>query len=1116
MRRQPLRPNLLALLLAVLLTAVAATAATAAADPEPPPRLLLDGVALTGDAVVFAHAGDLWTVPRSGGTARRLTTGPGEDDAPAVSPDDRLLAFSREQGGNQDVYLLSLDQPGAEPRRLTWHPADDRVCGFTPDGRVLLRSDRLGFQAVTLFTLAPDGVLPRPLDLPRAFDGALSPDGRRVAYLPWSWFYERMPWSHYRGGLTSPLWIADLESGRVEVLGDDTFNHRHPRWLDDRLYYAADPDGVFNLYVHHLGGGRDEQLTSFADHGVEGLAVHPDGDVVFVRDGALWLLAAGGTPRRLTVRVPADRSELAPRTVAAERFIEDAEPLPDGSGLLLGARGETLLWRPGSAGDAAVARNLTATPGIGERHPVPSPDGRRAAVVSDAGGEEHLEIRSLDDGRVLQTLAVEDAPSFYRQLDWSPDGRRLVFTDARLRLWLADLATGTARVVDRSTYVAQGSWQTDWSPDGAWLAYSKALPVTRLRALFLHHPGSGRTVQVTDGTSHCEHPTFDAGGRWLWFVSSSDARLAAASDVDWGLLSSDRARPLVTRRVHLAVLAADGPSPLLDPPGQPAPGVDPRAVQEVVRVDPDGLQRRIVPVVGAGTRDVLDLQAGPPGVVFARVAEWPATPGDAERVPTPVLRLDLAAGGEPVELVEDADGFRPTAAGSRLLWQAGGRWFLGDATPAQGGDGATAEPEPLDLSALTVDVDPAAEWRQMYHQAWRQLREYFYDPGFHGRDLEALEAHYATYLPTVTRRADLNRLFAVMLGEISVSHLQVGGGDLPESPDGPPPVGVLGADLEADPATGRWRLARIHRAAHFTHVHPLLRAPLDTPGLPVEDGDLLLAVDGEELTTADNPYRALAGKARRPVELTVASAADGADRRTFTTVALPTDGVLRMHTWGEERRRMVDELSGGRLAYVWVRGYSGTPLEDLTRALLGTGDKEGLVIDQRFNGGGTTSDALIEAFTRRRLYAYAYRHGEPFPVPPVAYPAPKVLITSRYNFSAAETFALMFDLAGAGPIVGARTAGGGIGAALWQPALVDGGEIRIPNRAAFDPAGVWRIENRGVVPDVEVPEIDPADGLAAARDGRDPQLEAAVREALTAVERPTPETVTVPPYPRYP
>ncbi|HYO16353.1 MAG TPA: PDZ domain-containing protein [Thermoanaerobaculia bacterium] len=976
------------------------------------------------------------------------------------------------------------------------------VRGWTPDGKgILFASNRDGDGFWRLYTIARDGVMPSMLPFPEASTGSFSPDGTRIAYVPFAVSWDS--WRHYRGGSTSPIWIGGLADSTLEkreALSRPDANNRAPLWIGETLYFLSDRTGTPNLFSHDLQSGRTEQLTRFAGHGIRAAAAAPDA-IVFLTGGEIHLYdLALREDRRIDVRLTVPAPELGRRTVPAARFLERMVPTPTGDRLIVSARGEVLSFDP----KAARAENLTRTPGVAERSAAPSPDGRWLAWFSDVSGEYELHVVPAGGSGEPRRVAVEERPSFYRELTWSPDGRRIAFSDKRLALWVADLGEARAERVATSSHIGQGEYHPSWSPDGRWLAWSQALD-NRIRTVFLWDAREGRSHQVTDGRVQAEHPTFDRSGRYLYFTTSANARTATADDLDWGVMSSSLARPLVVRRLNAVVLRKGEAPPLLAIVGEPHP----RARWEPVagEVDVAGIGDRIVPVSG-DERDFAGLAAGRPGVLFALVNEWPATPG-ADEDPKPVLyRYVLSKGGQPEKIAEGVVDFSLSADGSTLAYGTGGRGgpvvtMLASDAPAD------AESKPLDLAGLTVEVDPATEWQQIYREVWRIARDWFYDPGHHGQDLAELERHYAAFLPGVVRRADLNDLFERMLGHLSISHLIVGGGDQP-SPGGPPErTGLLGADYEID--RGRYRISRIYRSGHPNAGNPLLRAPLDQPGVDVREGDYLLAIDGQEVRADRNLYSYLVGKGMKPVEIRVAADPAGREVRAATVVPLPGENTLRRMDWAERNRKRVEEVSAGRLAYVYLPNQGGPGYEELLRGLLGSLDADGVIIDQRYSPGGIVFDSVIEMLRSRPLYAYAWREGGDLPIPTNTVAGSKVLLINRQNGSAAETFAHMWKLAGLGPVLGTRTFGGGIGGALFSPRLIDGGRITIPNRASYAPNGTWGIENDGVHPDAEI-EWDPA----AWRAGRDPQLEAAIKAVLEEAKKVKRWAPKKPGYPKYP
>ncbi|MGD2215726.1 MAG: PDZ domain-containing protein, partial [Gemmatimonadales bacterium] len=1006
--------------------------------------LLMRNVTVRGTHVVFSLAGDLWRVEQTGGAAERLTDGPAEDDFPVFSPDGQSIAFSRRGVDDWDVYVIGAG--GGEPRQLTYHPELDIARGWTPDGlSVLFTSHRDEEALFRLYSIAIDGVFPQPLPLPRGWSGSYSPDGERIAYVPTALPLDlmRVDWRHYRGGMASRIWIAELESGQVVELPHQDANDRQPMWVDSMLYFLSDRSGTFNLYSYQPETQLVEQLTEYETFGIESASAG-GGTITFVQDGRLRIFdRAGGAVQTVNVQVDPDRSAMQPRTVSGERWIQSASISGPGDQLAFTFRGDAVTFDPATG----AFQNLTQTPGAAERYAAISPDGLWIAYITDEPGDYQLHIRPTTGDGPVRSFEIETRPSFYRELTWSPDSKHLAFTDKRLALWVLDVETGGARRVTTSSYSHQDRYHPAWSPDGAYLAYSR-YESNRLRAVYLYEVDSGRQSQVSGGRVHAEHPVFDKSGTYLFFVASNTAALA---DFGWSVLSGELFQPLIARRLQIVLLRGDVQIPFFavtgernpkasvgepQPPPAERPGPRGRPARRTM-IAPQGIQRRVVPLP-APVKDYAALAAGEAGELYALVRESPESQEPGARAPLTLYRYELSNPRQLTKLVEDIRDFIVSGDGTTILYRADDGWALvSGAEPPEPGAGR------LDLTSIEIDVDPATEWQQIYRESWNLMQDYFYDPNHHGEDLFELQQHYAAYLPSITRRTDLNRLLGKALGHISVSHLAVRGGDIPSPSAERSRIGLIGTDYAIE--EGRYKMTRIFPSGHFNWGNPLFRSPLDEPGFFVQDGEYLLGINGEEITADRNIYSYFEGTALRPIELTVGRNADGSDARSFTVVPIPGENSLRRVNWAERNRRVVEEESQGVLGYVWVPGYSARDIELVFQQLLESSDKRGLVIDQRFAGGGITADYLIEMLGRRPLYYYTFRQGADLGVPVNSMPPAKILLTNDVNASAAESFALMFRLGNLGRIIGTRTMGAGIGPYVHIPSLIDGGRIGIPN-----------------------------------------------------------------------
>ncbi len=1089
----------------LLLLVLAAPAVPAAAVP------LLQSPAISRGQVAFAYGGDLWIVGREGGQARRLTTGVGLETDPVFSPDGRWLAFTGEYEGKFDVYLVPAD--GGVPRRLTYHPGVDRVTGWTPDGgQVLFRSQRASFEGFNrLFTVTTDGKFPTELPLPMGEQGSYSADAARLAYVP-RWNFDSRPttfraWKRYRGGLAAPIWIARLSDSSVEPIPRQDSNDHNPMWVGDRIYFLSDRDGSTTLYVYEPASRRVARVIDNNDGpDIVSAAAAPDA-IVYAQAGGLHLLDLGsGRSSRLDVQVEGDLPSVRPRFVNVAEQIATAGLSPTGVRAVFQARGE-ILTVPADQGDI---RNLTQTPGVAERDPAWSPDGKWIAYFSDESGEYALHLRDQTGAGEVKKIALGDPPSFFYAPRWSPDSRKVVYTDKRLNVWWVDVAQGKPVRIDTDTYESPFRLlQPVWSPDSRWIAYTRQLR-SYMRAVFVYSLETGKTRQLTDGMSDSRYATFDKSGRYLFFTASTDV----GPTTGWLDMSSYQ-RP-VSRSVYVAVLDKTLPSPLAprsdEEGGDKAKGKEEggeeKAAEPVrVKIDFDGIDQRTL-ALPVPPRNYTGLTAGKAGVLFlqesAPVAGFGFTGKTLHKFDLEERKTEVALEGiGPVDQSLDTENstfFAVSHDGEAMLYTQGGKWYLVPISEPSKDN----KPEAMDLAAMQVRVEPREEWRQMYQEAWRMQRDFFYDPKLHGLDLKAAMERYRPYLDDLGHRNDLNYLFNEMLGELTVGHLYIGGGDAPEIES--VPGGLLGADYAID--KGRYRFQRIYSGENW---NPGLVAPLTQPGVNVAAGEYLLAVGGRELRASDNLYSFFEGTAGKSVVIKVGPRPDGQGAREVTVVPIDNDGLLRLLDWVEGNRRKVDKLSDGRLAYVYLPNTGGEGFTFFNRYYFAQVGKEGAVLDERFNGGGLAADYIIDYLRRPLLNYWATREGEDFTTPVGSIYGPKVMIINGFAGSGGDAMPWYFRRANIGPLVGTRTWGGLVGIYDYPP-LIDGGSVTAPRVAFWTPEAQWEVENRGVAPDIEI-ESDPK----AWREGRDPQLEKAVEVALELLQKnPLPKKPNRPEYPKYP
>ncbi len=1073
--------------------------------------LLLRNPTASRSQIAFSYAGDIWIVGRAGGEARRLTAGPGAETRPIFSPDGLTIAFTGEYDGNQDVYVVPA--AGGVPKRLTYHPGPDEAVGWTPDGRnVLFNSPRDSHSYFPrLFTVPVGGGFPSEVPLPMAEEGSFSPDGSRIAYVPT--FQWQKAWKRYRGGQTKPIWIASIsDSAVVARIPRDNSNDFNPMWVGDTIYFLSDRKGPVALFAYDTKSKQVKQLVQNSGFDLKSASAGP-GVIAFEQFGSVHLLdVKTGRDETVNIQLAGDLADVRPHFQKIEPGrIRSAGISPTGARAVFAARGE-ILTVPAEKGDI---RNLTKTTAVMERDPAWSPDGQSIAYFSDESGEYSLHVRSQSGFGEVRKFDLGTPPTFYYSPVWSPDSKKIAYSDKRLNIWYIDLEKKTPVRVDTDTYTdpAQGL-NYSWSPDSRWICYTKQL-VSHLHAVFIYSLDQSKSSQVTDGMSDALYPMFDKEGKYLYFTASTDVALSQG----WLDMSSLN-RP-VTRSVYVVVLKKDLPSPLAPESDEEKSSVsttEGAKTQEKdkdtedkakeskpvkVEIDFENIGQRIL-ALPIPAKNYTALAAGKTGVLF--LVEGPDViyrvefEGDGPLFA--VHKFDLKT-RKTEKILDGISSFDLAFNGEKMLYRQKQQWVIAPAQKPAEGPPKPGEGGPLKLDLMEVFVDPPAEWKHMYAQVWRDERDFFYDPGLHGVNLEAIKKKYEPFLDGIASREDLNYLFEEMLGEMTIGHMFVGGGDRPEVKK--VKGGLLGADYTIE--NGRYRFARVYNGENW---NPKLRAPLTQPGVNVVAGEYLLAVNGRDLRATDDIYSFFEETAGRQVALRVGPNPDGSAARDVTVVPVEDEGGLRNLAWIEGNRRKVDQMTGGRVAYVYLPDTYAGGYTNFNRYYFAQVGKEAAIIDERFNGGGDLADYIIDYLRRPLLNYFTMREGKDITTPIEAIFGPKVMIINEHAGSGGDALPWLFRRTAIGPLIGKRTWGGLVGHYTNPGDLMDGGFTGTPDLAFYTPDGTWDVENHGVPPDIEV-EMDPK----LVREGHDPQLEKAVEVVMELLKKNPPPTPKKPAYPNY-
>jgi len=1041
--------------------------------------------------ITFVYGGDVWVVPKSGGTANRLSSPAGDEAFPRFSPDGQTIAFSGNYDGNVDIYTLPAG--GGVPTRVTHHGGGDRLVDWVPGGDSLLYATSMhsGRQRFSqLYHVSASGGHPRQLPLGYGEFGGYSSDGRYLAFTPETRVFRT--WKRYRGGAAPDIWVYDTQTGTAEKLTDHPANDELPMWDGATVYFLSDrgPNQRYNIWAKNRETGETRQVTTFADFDVHFPAIGPS-DLVFEAGGDLYRMdLETEEPQVVNVDVITDRRAVKTRTESVAAQMQNARISPDGKRAVVEARGE-LYSLPAEHG---VVRALTRTSGTAERHPAWSPDGETIAAFSDASGEYELTLRPADGSGEPETV-TSLGDGFRYQPYWSPDSEKIAFIDEAMTVRIYDTEAGEATTVEQFpswvNHYGLSNFELSWAPDSRWIAYSRTLENDQ-SAVFLYDVENGEKHQVTSGFYATAEPTFGPNGNHL-FVSTN-----RNFDPVYGDYDSDFVYPNAT---HIAAipLREDVDSPLAprndevstdgeNGNGENGNGEDgdengEEADEEAaVEIDLDGFEDRMV-VLPVEPGNYPRLAAADGKVIYHRA---PRTGSGDD--PAPIVYFDLEEREEKT-ILDDADRFVLSANGEKLLVSNQRQLAIIDVAEGQ------SMKETLPTSEMEMRLDPRAEWQQMFADAWRFQRDYFYDPTLHGVDWQQMRERYGALIDDAVTRSDVNFIIGELIAELNASHTYRGGGDDLEDPD-QRSVGYLGVNWSA--TDGAYRIAEIVRGAPWDAE---TRSPFDRPGVDVEEGTYVLAVNGTEISTDEDPWAAFQGRAGETVELTVndAPTTDDARRVVVEMLSPNEDERLRYLAWIEQNRQRVQTATDGDVGYVYVPNTGIDGQTDLLRQWRAQVHKDALIIDERFNSGGQIPDRFVELLNRPAKAFWAVRHGEGFQSPSVMHRGPKTMLINGWSGSGGDAFPDYFRKAGLGPLIGSRTWGGLIGIS-GAPTLVDGGVATVPTFRMYDPDGTWFAEGQGVRPDVQV-----VNNPAVLYDGTDQVLERAIDEMQTALEtnRPT-------------
>jgi tricorn protease len=1052
-----------ALYLALITLPIAAQAET----------LMLQQPAISKTHIAFVYAGDIYVADRQGKNPQRLTSHPAIEEAPHFSPDGKTIAFTADYDSNKDVYLI--DTTGGQPRRLTWHPSSDKVVGWHPEGEsVVFMSPRemASGRSGHLYQVNTSGGFPEKVMQALAFEGEFNNNGKLLAYRPYRTAHiGASGWRNHRGGSTPPIWIMDLAKNRYTEVPHESASDTNPMWIGDNVYFLSDRDKTKNLYRY--ANGNINQVTQFKDWDIVSADTYAT-DIIYMQGSALFVLdTKNAKTQKISININPDLPQMRPQWKDAMQAMTSSQLSSTGKRVLISGRGEvfTVPVKDGST------RNISGTSGVSERDALWSPKGEQIAYISDQGGTQKLLIAE-QSGKPLNAFSFGDYPADFTLLHWTADAKNIVYSDSNLVMWVINLGSGKRQKIDQQQNML--GFNSAVSFDGDWLAYTKS-GNNYLWDLYVYQFSSKKTLRLTDGLSHNEWPAFSRDGKYLYFASSTNAGPSS-----FGLDLSTQERPQ-RFGLYAVVLQANGKSPLLPKRGdesadKPADSeTDKKDVQPaaVVNIDAKGIAQRIV-ALPVPKRFYSDLAVADDGhLYFLENTQAGASIEPSGRSLDTADLLRFNAKDKKVETVlNTVKSFSLSADGKQALLGFAKKTFKVSEV------GKKFEAKDLNTNDVKALIDPKQEWAQIFDEAWRNERDYFYDPKIHGLDWTGIYQQYRPLLDHVGSREDLNWLMVQMISEMEVGHNRIYGGDVHK--EAPIQVGLLGADIRLQ--KGQYVVDKIYTGGLW---NPFVTAPLGAPGIGVQQGDRIIAVNGEKLNKDDNFHQFFVNTVGKQISLTVSK--DGSDKNAKEVVVEPiaNESSLRNWDWIESNRKKVDELSDGKIGYVYLPNTASGGFTYFNRMFFAQIDKRAMIIDERRNGGGQAANYITDVLSREYLSGWKYRSGDmTLSTPAAAIYGPKVMIIDQDAGSGGDFLPYSFKRMGLGKLIGKTTWGGLIGISANRP-LIDGGRQTVPHFRFFTPDHEWRVENEGVAPDIDV-VLDPT----LVNKGEDAQLQRAVSEVL--------------------